>query len=116
MTLGTGDNQTAGQRIGALASIQMRGTVAAGSDLAAIVPRHDADLVDFDVRDVHIRVPDQKLASLVASAGVSTQELEALPQPRAIRDAEKGLAATRRWHTLATAQGKSRPAAAGPRR
>jgi hypothetical protein len=65
---------------------------------------------------------DQRLAHasisgstpLGASAGVSAPELEALPQPRAIHDAGKGLAATRRWHTLTRAQGT--PSSVRPRR
>jgi hypothetical protein len=52
-------------------------------------------------------------ASLTAWAGVSAPELEALPRPRATHDAERGLAATRRWHTLTRAQGRLR--SAGPR-
>jgi hypothetical protein len=48
--------------------------------------------------------------SRAASSELSPPELEALPQPRATHDAEKGLAATRRWHTLTRAQGKPRSA------
>jgi hypothetical protein len=53
----------------------------------------------------------QTVGALVS--GQNAPELEALPQPRAIHDAERGLAATRRWHTLTGAQGK--PRSAGPR-
>jgi len=49
-----------------------------------------------------------------ASAGMSAPGLEVLPQPRATHDAEKGLAATRRWQTLTRAQGTR--FSAGPRR
>jgi hypothetical protein len=52
--------------------------------------------------------------SRAASAKMSAPELEPLPQPRATHDADKGLAATRRWHTLTRAQGKAR--SAGSRR
>jgi hypothetical protein len=65
--------------------------------------------LDLAQRDLQIaRQTSYSSASHVASAGVGAPGLEALPQPRAIHDAEKGLAATRRWHTLTRTQGKPR--------
>lgn len=77
----------------------------------------DEQLVSLDLARGDLQLARETIsesASLAASAGVSAPELEALPQPRAIRDAETGLAATRRWHTLTRAQGK--PRSAGPLR
>lgn len=82
----------------------------------------DADLGEELIVRHHLARRDLQLAretisasvSRATSAGLSAPELEGLPQPRATHDAEKGLAATRRWHTLTRAQGK--PRSAGPHR
>jgi hypothetical protein len=64
---------------------------------------------DLAQRDLQLaRETGSASASRAAPARVSAPELEALPQPRATHDAEKGLAATRRWHTLSRTQGKPR--------
>ena len=73
----------------------------------------DEQLESLDVARGDLQLARETIsesASFAASAWVSAPELEALPQPRATRDAETGLAATRRWHTLTRAQGKSRSA------
>ncbi len=70
----------------------------------------DADL-GLAGRDLQLaRETISASVSRAASAEMSPPKLEGLPQPRATHDAEKGLAATRRWHTLTRAQGKSRSA------
>jgi len=68
----------------------------------------DADLGDELPMRLHLVRRDVQLASetisasvsRAASAEMSSPKLEGLPLPRATHDAEKGLAATRRWHTL----------------
>ena len=78
----------------------------------------DTDLGDELLMRLHLAGRDLPLArqtisasvSRAASAEMSPPKLEGLPQPRATHDAEKGLAATRRWHTLTRAHGKSRSA------
>ena len=91
-------------------------TAGLADDLATSLWRREADRVDNRVQAQKLNhAKEQRLCMRrAASAGVSAPGLEALPQPRATHDAEKGLAATRRWQTLTRAQGTR--SSARPRR